>query len=440
MIEASRRRRRDGRDAPFRLHVRLAAADAWNRRLTNGSAAAAVVSLVAWLAGAPLAWHAAAALLALAGGVAWPVRGARDRALSWIQDQSGLAYETALAHGDTSGDADRFGFGAALMQRASEAAARTRPPTERRWWIPLLVAAGAMLLLPAARLAGPGGPGGTAPGGPQAPAAVEPDALEEPDVAEPEEVPEVDRVDAPDDRDDDSGAEAEQDAPEPGEASEQETLSRFLDNLRERDPFQPVDRPGEEGDAPPSAPREGPGRDGNGEPPEGGEPGEGRPEQGESGEQDATGAGEAGEGEQQEAEGPPEAGGDQGEQPGEPGASPQEQGEQREGETPVGGQEPGEDPADQLDAEAGEGVGQGPSAPQPSEGAAGDATREPEFVEGRLGDGPENPGGSVLLPGEEEIDVPPELRSQEYRRRVEEAVIDGQVPLEYQEIIRNYFR
>jgi hypothetical protein len=32
------------------------------------------------------------------------------------------------------------------------------------------------------------------------------------------------------------------------------------------------------------------------------------------------------------------------------------------------------------------------------------------------------------------------MRRGEYRRAVEEAVTDGQVPLEYQEIIRNYFR
>lgn len=436
MIGSSKRQRESEPQEGFVLHRRLAAADAWHRRLTVASAAALAGSAAAWLAGMPLTWHTALIALGFVIGMAWPVPDPTDRVLGWLAERTGLAYETALSLQKN----DPWGLREAVLDRAHASSVRVRSPDRQHWWIAILAVALGLLLLPAAQLLGPSGAtnGGGAPPEATSPLFPEPEP-EEPRV-EPEDVDDVERAADPRDSD---GAPAETAAedPAPGAAGDQETLSRFLDNLRERDPFQPVDPSGEEtGAAPLSEQREeeagenrgGAGREnesGPGEPQEDQQPGEA-----------AEGSGESTEGEREGDQGRPEEGAEEGDEEGVPGPTAGESEDAPpEGETPAGGEEPGNGDGE-LEPDASSGVGQGPSAPRPTEGAEGDPSREPEFLPGELGQGPENPGGSVLLPGEDEVEVPSELRRGEYRRAVEEAVTDGQVPLEYQEIIRNYFR
>lgn len=439
MIEASSRRRNDPKRDAFELHTRLAGGESRHRRLTVGSVGAVAASLVAWLSGVPLAWHAGLLVAAFAVGMAWPVRRAREHALEWIAASSGLAYETALNHPE----GDDWGFADALAERARAAALRIRAPKRRPWWIPAMAVALGLMLLPAAAQIGSTAGSDGVVGGPEAPAPLSPEPLSEDPLAPPEDVEnDVDRAAEPEDTGGADGDAAAEDAA-PGPGGEQEALSRLLDNLRERDPFRSVDAPEETADA---APRAQPSEEQPGDP----SPGSGRERTQQVGEPDpdaepgepAPGQGEGSEGEQSGDQGEPGEGAGEGEEEGAPApAAGEEQGEQAEGDTPAGGAEPSEGDGDgDLEPDASSGMGDAPSTPRPSEGMEQGPEQEPEFLPGQLDQGPETSGGSVLLPGEDEIDVPAELRSDTYRRAVEEAVTDGQVPLEYQEIIRNYFR
>ena len=440
MIEGSRRRRGDARVEPLTLHQRLAWGEAWNRRLTVGSVAALAASVVAWLLGAPLPWHAGAVLAGFVSGTAWPVPDPTERALGWIAERSGLAYETALQPRDDDG----WGFRQAVDEQAKAVAARLPAPSRQRWWIAVVAVAVGLLLLPAAQLVRPGGvPATDVPPG-EAAEAPAPEPMPEDPLVPPEEPDELDRVTEPEGRD---GAAASDRSPGAGAGapSEEETLSRLMDNLRERDPFRPVNEPPEEPGAPPESQQS---QEQPGERAPGAQEADGRQRseasEGQQAGDPGEGAGERSEGDDEGQQGAPEEGGDEGQQEGEEEGQPgptqgEEPGEPQPGETPAGGNEPGQDEG-QLQPNASPGVGDGPSAIQPTEGLEGEPQMEPEFLPGQLEAGPENPGGTVLLPGEDDIDVPMELRRDEYRRAVEEAVTDGRVPLEYQEIIRNYFR
>jgi hypothetical protein len=74
--------------------------------------------------------------------------------------------------------------------------------------------------------------------------------------------------------------------------------------------------------------------------------------------------------------------------------------------------------------------------PTPGLSAAGEA----EFLEGQLSGAAANPAGSVRLPPFSDVELPQGSSTTEFTRAAERAVTEGQVPLEYQEIIRNYFR
>lgn len=67
-------------------------------------------------------------------------------------------------------------------------------------------------------------------------------------------------------------------------------------------------------------------------------------------------------------------------------------------------------------------------------------TAPPEFLEGVLRNGPDNPGGAIRLPGSGDVTLPAGSSVEGYRRAAEQAVTEGNVPLEYQEVIRRYFR
>jgi hypothetical protein len=63
-----------------------------------------------------------------------------------------------------------------------------------------------------------------------------------------------------------------------------------------------------------------------------------------------------------------------------------------------------------------------------------------EFLPGRLGRGPQNTGGAVRLPGSDRVEIPLGSAPGSFGSAVEKAVTEGDIPVDYQEIIRNYFR
>jgi hypothetical protein len=65
---------------------------------------------------------------------------------------------------------------------------------------------------------------------------------------------------------------------------------------------------------------------------------------------------------------------------------------------------------------------------------------EPEQLEGQLEQGTINTGGQVRLPGDDDVTLPGGSAPAEYQQGVERALSEGRIPVEYQEILRSYFR
>ena len=70
----------------------------------------------------------------------------------------------------------------------------------------------------------------------------------------------------------------------------------------------------------------------------------------------------------------------------------------------------------------------------------GGPERAPERITGIRGDGPTTAGGEALQQGQAPDTLPRTGTPESYRRAAEEVVREGRIPLEYQEIVRDYFR
>ncbi len=86
-------------------------------------------------------------------------------------------------------------------------------------------------------------------------------------------------------------------------------------------------------------------------------------------------------------------------------------------------------------------AGNSASASNPSESLE-TSSNETTHLEGKLIDGPSNLAGEISLPGETEANFPQEdpTPNNNFQYFAEEAITEGSIPLEYQEILRNYFR
>ncbi|MDF1523658.1 MAG: hypothetical protein P1P87_12695 [Trueperaceae bacterium] len=227
----------------------------------------------------------------------------------------------------------------------------------------------------------------------------------------------------------------------PGEAgpggapSERDALERFVEGLREREPT-PEDEASRAAAAAAAAEE----AEGEGEPedaattpraPDPGSEGERTDEASDGAPGDETGADDEGEGDQDA-----EAGGD-GDQPGPadaPNAEEDAAGDVEPGDGQAAGAaglDPGEEGGDAglgagVEGEAGEGLDAGGTTP--------------EALPSILGPGPETPVGGIALPGAAPEALPVGSAPAGYRQAVEQALVDGEVPVPYQEVIRNYFR
>ena len=170
---------------------------------------------------------------------------------------------------------------------------------------------------------------------------------------------------------------------------------------------------------------------------------------GDSGQSDAE---EEGDASAQGPEAPPEA---PNEQPGTaesqraesatPESDPQDESSARTGEptVPRGGtsNEDAEATQDVQDGQSSErGGNRGGADIAGSRERLGGSERTPERITGIRGDGPTTAGGEALQQGQTPDTLPRTGTPESYRRAAEEVVREGRIPLEYQEIIRDYFR
>jgi hypothetical protein len=452
------------------LHRHLATMHYWQERLLWCGLGALALSLLAWLLGAHFSWHLVFIAVGAALGFLKPLPPGQGWALHWLDTHAGLSYRTAL---EIERDEDPYGFYPAVHRRVERVSKNIERPSPQPWWLPLFALAFGLLLLPNVPWASlsplstqPSLPGAEAPPladdaedlGDEADAHEEPQDGEESGLAEGlDEQGEESGLDA-------NGPEGERSfdgsrAPESDTPLDREALDNFLRDLEGEDGADeagdPEARPGGDEEAgereAPAQPREArEGDAGNDEDQEGeegtaqerGEGEEGQPgrQEGEEADGEAAGSeeGEQADGEEEGEDGA--VGGEEGAE-GEEGLGEDEGGDER-GASPdgAGGDEEGlgEDDGD-LD---GEGAGaRGMEAE--TEGLHEELEREEErleFVPGQREEGPSASSGTIRMPGAGEAEGPAGASPEEFERSLERAITEGRIPVEYQEVLRDYFR
>ncbi|MBS3967649.1 MAG: hypothetical protein KGZ60_10390 [Truepera sp.] len=436
-IEASRRQRRSAdalSDAVvFATHHRLARRHQWQQRLLFASGGALLGSLLGWaLDLAPLMQ-----VLSLMGGFAVglivPRPGSEAWAIDWIEAQVGFSYRTAL---ELSHDA--YGLAPAVKARARQELRRLTPPKLQPWWLPMLVLAVGLLLLPFLGLGNEHGSGSLAasPAGDTTPATPPeqdltitpiPQTPEEPAATPPGLEPEAPSA-APDlSRDvdltgpgrDTAGQGAARNAP-----LDSETLSQFLERLAQEPPREVAPVPVRPQEA--LQPDAGAEAELQGEPATGDQRGEGL-----AGHERPAGAQANGEGQEPS---PGELAQEPGQEPGENAGTAGEPSPEASGDE--ASQELGDTPNDG----AGDTAGAGETVPVPVAPAPGESRQPLEFLPGQLQEGPAARAGVILQPGVEPGELPAGLPAGGFERALEQALTEGRIPVELQEILRNYFR
>jgi hypothetical protein len=495
MIQRSQRnkasRASEPRPTTLNLHERLASQRLWFLRLMTASTVALALSFVLWLVRVPLEYHLVGIALGFLAGL-FARRPMRSWALGWIRERSGLSYETAL---EQRARADDFGFSETLQQRATQEVSRLAPPKYQVWWLPMLAVALGLAFLPLI----PSVANLPSPFNSQAPLTPTTTATNEPNPSAPTQQPVTQAANEPNTANssaspspstgetnaselNNQGSPGESSASQNNRSADEQALGQFLDNLKQNEPppsdspdadlssvmpqsqgnqasnednasrprseqTNPFARPGEQQqEGQPNANQDS--EQGQGE-----EQGQGQQDQGQQGdqqEQSQEAQSETGQGEEQAQQGAGEQG------VGEQGVGEQGVGEQGVGEQGVAGEgEQNQQGSGQSASAEGEGSDQGSDTGQNAEGAGsspgtttgqtqdvvGSSQQNPEFLEGSMNEGPNNTAGTVRLPGETNQTVFPEGSSPgSFSRAEEEALTEGRIPLEYQEVIRNYFR
>jgi len=504
MISPSKRRRSQvDAGAEFTLHVTAGRRLAARKRLWRASVSALTVALVGAVVGLflplPLVAHLTGLLVGAAVGALLPARPQTGRALSHIAEATGLAYETALevqarragpAPGSAASSvkagardsADEFGLEAQLLRRAVRSVRDYRPESTPPWWLP--VATLALTVVALSRIV-PGLSESTRPPPSTATIAADPAASEPFELGDDltPALPAAGRAEAPSTARAPAGGTETRDALPAGDSGAgNEALSRFLEALRQSpaDGRSSGEQP-DSGGAPASAEGSFAGdiqpTPGRGEPaPEAAEAPPATDADRQPSEQ-ASGSGEAGhEGDRAEqgagsrqgaetvqgAEAGQDANGTGAADPrqgGGPGAERSEaEGVDQEARLEEGGQavaggsgeRPGEEVAggegdlepggagDDLAGAVGTGGAEVPdtgTAPEDALAAGG-----VELLPGVVQGGPFTPAGNVRLPGDDQVQLPQGVELGPYATTVEEALGEGDLPAEYQEIIRRYFR
>lgn len=485
------------------LHQTLARRYSWQQRLIYGGALALACSLVAWLAGLSLPLHLGLVGLGWVAGLFWRFRAtgrrARQWAFSWIESRSGLSYLTAFELPET----DPYGFGEAVRARAAKTGTLDTPPLQP-WFLPLVVMALTLALLPQLALpalrapfAPPARTDLETPTPTPTETALSPEDATTQDAATTE-TPTAPETGTPAEakaaatnpdaeRSFDTGGGADEGV---GEAQgEQAALDRFLEQTEaaEVSAMQAQQGPSETS-APAQGVQQGSAQgSGEGERQDATEGASAQPDPSPASAEGASqqpGGGTAPEREAQSGQDPGEEG-QLGRERGDPGLSDsEEQPEEDQQVSTEGPDAPREEPstneaqraqsaAKQTDrqneslARTGEPTVQRSASSDESDpvtqdikdgqsserggtraGAEIESSRErlggpgatPERISGVRGKGPTTFGGEALQQGQAPEALPRTGNPESYRRAAEEVIREGRIPLEYQQLVRDYFR
>lgn len=479
-IDPSKRSRQRAERRP--LHKRLTLRRAWQQRLVYGSGLALVGASLGWLGGLASPWQLGLTVLGLVAGCFWRFRRTNERserwAFGWIETQAGLTYQTAVELGEEGAS----GLGDVVRARAARISTLALP-TFQPWYLPLLLVTLLVVALPHLALPGLRSPlAGLAPalhplqpqvsGANPAAEAVSPvnRATAPEDLARSETAPRdtLDSASPSDDAGRSFDTATDADSGEAETLGEQAALERFLDGTQ--DPGTPTasDTASEtptgssSSESQASQSRDGAGND---EKPGG--------EGGQSDGQSAAADSEGGDQRPAEAESsgknpPGQAQDNQVQQASGSSAQPQEvppdekirntgrtaqESERNNEQTSTEGvdmlqmrnsasQE--KDNLNQMvrDGESSERAGTGAGEDiESSRERLGGNTGPAERLEGERGKGPSALArGATLEQGQVPDALPGGNNAQSYRRAAEEVIREGRIPIEYQNIVRDYFR
>lgn len=455
----------------FATHQQLARRFTWHRKLFVASRVALIVAIIGLIAYVLFAHRLLLQLSPLAFLVALliPNRGGRERALEHIDEDIGLSYRTALEYQNNqvksaeyaeSSDVEQVDFSSLLLRRAAYRVRNLELPDLQPWWLPMLVTSLVLSLVPFFINATPlnfGGRGLLGNNNGQNPLTQPFQNQEAPEdeqaVTDEESVDELTEEDASEfatqeENDADLENSFEDSATEPDRnvsEAEGETLSRFLENLKEKPQVEEEN----------SAQQAGQNRRSSEETPDSDAEATDEAEQGRNGEQSSRQNGDSQEGAQaqeesddgQEGEQQADSGSEEGEpegdeqRPGEDEGQAGEQGDEQGARAEEGGRQEG----DEQDSFSGEdnqnGIGNSASDPTPnSEERLEGQMQTPELLEGQILSDDTTIAGDVRIPGSDQVALPEGNSANDFDRAVERAIAEGRIPVEYQEILKNYFR
>jgi hypothetical protein len=444
MIRASKRNYKR-KPITLEVHKSLSSQRYWNHRLMMCSIGALLGSLIGWMFSLSLAMHWVLMLIGFLMGFFIPVASTLPWAMAWIRERVGLSYEAAL-----ESQPDPYGFHQKLQERAKTQLRQLELPTLQAWWLPIMIAAISLTLFPlipkvittfsAGRDTNPSTsdtPGPNEAITPQSP----PESGQSSTATPPEE------ANTPQTTSEAQDLEAElsqssNTANRDNQVADEEALSRFLEELQQK---------GKQSETNNISPQLQPGQSTNSEDGDNAssiEDEQTNPFENITEPREGEASNEPGQTQSEQQQNQPS----QQENQTESTDLEQSQGSSQENSEPQsqennasGSKTQGQEKGDQALRDEGEGEGAGVLGSEPGEtpgsGLEGESQQAPELLEGQILPGPQNVAGTVRLPNSpDEVAPPSNTIAPSFRPSDEEALTEGKIPLEYQNIIRNYFR
>jgi len=479
MIQSSRKQTK-AQTPNLEIHKEISRRRFWEKKLLFASLVSAVVVFVLWLIAVPILYRLASFATVFLAALALKRKYSNDWAFSWIAKSIGLSYETAL---ELNQD-DPYKLNQAVLKRAKTLSIKLEKPQARLWWLPVLALAIGFTLLPFSPFSGSRI---LAAINPKHDTAIANDIDSETDISQTqdaklEENPETASLSQDQAPNNDNALEQDQNQALSDGLSEDEALSDYMNNLKQRsgekrqssansqtpptqdreaaaqNPFNSVREPAQNPDnGPPNGkqnnaqeqqnaqqnnnsqqstkPSDKDRQEANAEKRDGSSSADGK-EQGENQKNKSNDAEQQQNRQEQtnmpannnsqkndnaQAEGQSQDSGKQSNNP------KDSQTDQALGEDDKGQDGVGKDPTGETLGESNPDVIQAPQG-------------EPEFLPADLLQGNSMQAGTVRLAGDTQNKGNLNPNQAIYNRSREEAISEGSIPLEYQEIIRNYFK
>ncbi len=479
MIQASQSQAKS-KKANLAFHKEISRNRFWERKLFIASIISAALLFVLWLVAVPIFYRLGILIISFLAALLIKTKDNKHWAFSWIAKSIGLSYETALELNQN----DPYKLNEAVLKRAKTLSLKLEKPQQNLWWLPIIALAIGFAVLPFSPFKGSKIFSGLNPNSINSSSSEienSSDISQEDPEANLEDNPELSSLSNDDAPTDDNELEQKQNEGLSDGISEDKALSDFIDNVKQRD----KSRKNSEGQAqkqeqqaqnPFNSIQELPQNPEVSEQSGTGQQEQEGQEQSQDGQQNNSGQQSSSPSEQEQQSGQDEK------SDGDSSADATEQGQNQENKANDEQQEEGQEEQSQIpassdnsNAEQGQPEDQGqnsnqqstdqndPQADQPlGEGEKGEdgvgkdptaetqgnnnpdvieaAQNQPDFLEGELKQAESNQAGTVRLAGTQDNKGSTANNKAIFNRSQEEAISEGSIPLEYQEIIRNYFR